>query len=78
MYFNKNIGYYKPVTAILISRVSPHDRRIYFGETTRDDDHYISEQVLLSKPNEQNKKEISIGDLVLFDDVGNIIGYYCF
>ena len=78
MYFNKNIGYYKPVTEILISRSSPHDRRIFYGDTTRREDNFISEQVLLSKPNEQNKKEISIGDLILFDDAGNIVGYYCF
>lgn len=77
MYFNKNIGYFKPVTAILISRDSPHDRRIYFGETTRHDDYYISEQALLSLSNEQGKKEINIGDLVLLNDEGIVIGYYC-
>ena len=78
MYFNKNIGYYKPVTAILITRSSPHDRRIYFGETTTRDDYYITESELLSLSNEQDKKEINIGDLVLINDEGNIVGYYCF
>lgn len=77
MYFNKNIGYYKPVTEILISRSSPHDRRIYFGEMTSRHDYYITESELLSLSDEQDKKEINIGDLVLFNDEGNIIGYYC-